>query len=650
MDDGFRKSKIIENPQCNRGPGVNESRETMKFFFPALITFSKLTSTITSASEQCSVDLAVRQGWASAIREAFQSTKTVREGAIVFAPAGSISNPSGSYGALRFPDGDMLDQESCDCLEGTTCTQLFPPKKSSTTAESTCESTFLPSINDAVITIACLPPNEIDYFSYQTNLFSRAMKVNEDDDAKSVYFPEVSPLRAINQIDLSNRWGQPFVIITSLSKSLTDDIVAVLINMDDNLTIVRDGLGSDSINVASDSLQVILRLNHEDFTDADLLQYIDDSASEQIAIYLQGQGNNESGSVVDTTVEVSSPLKERKDETYDLYETYSALMDNLEDSIVAKMSDSGYTLSFSAELSPAMNFGYSNTDTDECCIGGYFNNTEYWRPIIHFSTNDCLYTGAGVTMSLGGDDLVIGNVLSVDYSAIGEGMNITTHNAFTCDDDNNLNILYNCREGCEESSCGIAPMPSQCTQVGDSPIFYKISCGDDGALSTLYSDEGCEKVLKVGGNLEGVCNNSTKSVEGEAWAGGHLRDGGVAIALGVNTNLLGRSNFHNIYLPQFNTYTDLTVEKFNFNEKTLSGSGVEWGGEGFEDLFVAVFGRECAGASEDFCKVVSTDLLSVKDGFSLLSRQYLDLTTGVGMDKDLLPGGRYLMFDKSVLV
>jgi len=26
------------------------------------------------------------------------------------------------------------------------------------------------------------------------------------------------------------------------------------------------------------------------------------------------------------------------------------------------------------------------------------------------------------------------------------------------------------------------------------------------------------------------------------------------------------------------------------------------------------------------------------------------LTTGVGMDKDLLPGGRYLMFDKSVLV
>ena len=69
--------------------------------------------------------------------------------------------------------------------------------------------------------------------------------------------------------------------------------------------------------------------------------------------------------------------------------------------------------------------------------------------------------------------------------------------------------------------------------------------------------------------------------------------------------------------------------------------------DGFEEVFAAQFGRECLSDDPKYCKIIGEADLASGNLLDFMSRQYLDPTTGLGTDKDYLPGHRVLIFDKA---
>ncbi|GMH66911.1 hypothetical protein TL16_g04540 [Triparma laevis f. inornata] len=312
-----------------------------------------------------------------------------------------------------------------------------------------------------------------------------------------------------------------------------------------------------------------------------------------------------------------------------------------------------------AALSRSLDYGYSQTDTDECCLSGYFDNDDYWKPLMHFRTSDGLYRVHGGYMGSGEDNpgeyFLVGSALSTDYSVIGEAKNLTSFTSYFCD-DSGLQLKYHCAsdkyddEACSAIKASSIPQFSGCQALpADSvpmPIYYELGCAEDRTpTETIYLDSDCQNHYQQS-NLD-KCTASTTFVEKEGWAGGYMRETTVAVFIGVMTNKIGHSSFHNIYLPDFSTYNDqnATSEK-NFNEVELIGSTEQYG-EGFEDVFAAQFGRECLSDDSKYCRILREADLASGSLLDFMSRQYLDPTTGLGTDKDYLRGHRVLIFDKA---
>jgi hypothetical protein len=573
-------------------------------------------------------------------------TANTLRGSLTFAPPGVISNPSGTYGATEFPS-DLLDSATCECLTEI-CTRSSQPKFSNYDSESLCSNTYQVG---TLITIGCMPPTAVAYFAYQTNVFS-----SFDSDG-SVYFPEVSPLPSINHLTMAEASpNEPFVIITTASSKAAASLSASLVAAGvPESAITVDGLGHPDIKLGSDTLQAIVRLNNPTFGD-DLLDYIASSADEQIVLYTPTP-NPPSSDILPAL-----PLRPRSSSDDEgEYEAFSASLDALQKQVQSKMG-ADFTLSYAGLIDTPMDYGYTATDTAECCLSGYFdeaNAHKYWLESIHFSTNDCLYGGHGAWVQdeeTGPELISTGAPLVLDYSTIGEAVNITSYSSFFCKEDS-LQLNYQCAtDSCDDTSCSTidaarVPSLAACNPVAGKPYFSRYQCGGGGggggAVIAIFSDDKCLKEVSES-SLESQCFASQATLSGEIWAGGYMRPDAEIVVIGVATNRLGRSSFHNIYQPSFGTYNDPTLDNNSFNEEELEGSAESWGATGGErgEVFAAQFGRVCANGDERFCKKLSVSAVPDFGILNFMSRQYLDPSTKTGLDKESLPLHRVLVFDK----
>jgi len=232
----------------------------------------------------------------------FSSTHNVSQGSLKFASKGTISNPSGTYGAHAFPSS-LLDGNVCSCLEGDTCSYVsVPPTFSNKVVEGPCVATFSAAEpSAALITVGCLPSTPVQYFAYQTNVFARFSSEDE------VYFPEVSPLPTINQKTMGDRWGEPFIIVTTGSQDTADAVKEALVAAGAPEDVIYfDGLSHPSVKLSGetpDVLEVVVRLNNNEFTD-ELTEYIANSRLKNLhLLFLAGPD-------LPVLVEVSVVLRE----------------------------------------------------------------------------------------------------------------------------------------------------------------------------------------------------------------------------------------------------------------------------------------------------------------------------------------------------
>jgi len=605
-------------------------------------------------SSACNIDLSTRQAWVAAVEDSFATTHNISKGSLIFASVGTISNPSGTYGSHNFPD-QTLTRETCECLEGKTCSYAAsPPTYSNYDVEGPCKGTFSAEASVALVTVGCLPPSAVQYFAYQTNVFARHHGEN------GVFFPEVSPLPSLNQLTMSaSSWGDPYIVVTTGSQEIADTVKETLVAAGaPEESVYFDGLSHPSVQLSSgddsttpDVLEVVVRLNHDNFT-PELIDYIADSSTEQLALFLEP---------LDTPTKVdllpASPLRTR--EVDPDQRDFSAELDDLTASITSKLAEQGYVLSYSGIAGTAMDYGYNAQDTDKCCLEGYFDNDSYWKSMIHFSTNDCLYQshGAWTDVQNGwneGQPALIGTPLTVNYEAIGEEAYIESFSTFRCSDSGGgePELLYACAsDTCDDDSCQFTslekiPALEAChPSPSNDKLFYKYECTEEGdAVMALYLTEKCTG-LKVSENVLDGCYNSTAHLEGEIWAGGYIRDTTVAFVVGAMTNKLGLSSFHNIYLPSFSSYNDPTSgDKFSFSETSLEGSSPLWGGD--ESLFAAQFSRRCVGDNDEFCKIVGFSDKPTGQAFDIMSRQYLDPRSETGPNREEISRHRVLIYDK----
>ncbi|GMH51910.1 hypothetical protein TrRE_jg368 [Triparma retinervis] len=488
-----------------------------------------------------------------------------------------------------------------------------------------------------------MPPSPVQYWSYQTNIFATFTSENE------VLFPEVSPLPTVNHLTMGAEPGTPYVIVTTGDKDLADDITEALVNAGAPAESIHlDGISHPSLKVdghTPDVLEAVVRINNKDFSPA-LTAYIEASPTEQLALFLDP---------INPPTEVNllpaSPLRQRSVEPDPGAPDFSSSLDSLSSLISKKLASSGYVMSYSGEMPESMDFGYDEADTNACCIDGYMESDTYWHSMVHFSTSDCLYRAHGAYsdpsgMWNDGNLSFVGNTLSVDYDVIGKEADVQSYSTFSCSEDNEVLIGYSCNDKCSEDVCKVSPLSAipyleGCVQFPDNDkLSVEFGCSDDGvAVESSFLGSDCTGI-KISEKSVETCNNSTSHFEGELWAGGIAKDTTVSFVIGVRTNKLGYSSFHNVYLPEFSSYND-PDDQASFGEESLEGSAEQWGWED-DDLFVAEFSRECTG-DKKFCKEINA---APGDTLVVMSRQYLDTRTLTGPDKDDIAPHRVLIFDK----
>ena len=560
----------------------------------------------TIAESPCSVPLSTRNSWQDAVVSVVSDSHSVTRGSLTFAPVGTISNPSGTYGAHVFPT-QLLSTSTCDCLSGTCTFAGPPPKFSNPSVEGPCTNTYSARSSSALVTVGCMPPSPVQYWSYQTNIFATYTSENE------VLFPEVSPLPTVNHLTMGAEPGTPYVIVTTGDKDLADDITEALVNAGapaevriwrmavlstnaisnlpnnaiSNLfnsyppppqSIHLDGISHPSLKVdghTPDVLEAVVRINNKDFSPA-LTAYIEASPTEQLALFLDP---------INPPTEVNllpaSPLRQRSVEPDPGAPDFSSSLDSLSSLISKKLASSGYVMSYSGEMPESMDFGYDEADTNACCIDGYMESDTYWHSMVHFSTSDCLYRAHGAYsdpsgMWNDGNLSFVGNTLSVDYDVIGKEADVQSYSTFSCSEDNEVLIGYSCNDKCSEDVCKVSPLSAipyleGCVQFPDNDkLSVEFGCSDDGvAVESSFLGSDCTGI-KISEKSVETCNNSTSHFEGELWAGGIAKDTTVSFVIGVRTNKLGYSSFHNVYLPEFSSYND-PDDQASFGEESLEG-------------------------------------------------------------------------------
>jgi hypothetical protein len=170
----------------------------------------------------------------------------------------------------------------------------------------------------------------------------------------------------------------------------------------------------------------------------------------------------------------------------------------------------------------------------------------------------------------------VGNTLSVDYDVIGEKADVQSYSTFSCSEDNEVLIGYSCDDQCSEDVCKVSPLSAipyleGCISIpSNDKLSVEFGCSDDGvAVERSFLGSDCTGI-KISEKSVETCNNSTSHFEGELWAGGIAKDTTVSFVIGVKTNKLGYSSFHNVYLPDFSSYND-PDDQANFGEESLEG-------------------------------------------------------------------------------
>ena len=188
-----------------------------------LLLLSSLPSVVASESV-CTVPLSTRSSNLQAVLSTTVGSHTSIQGSLTFAPVGTISNHSGTYGAHVFPD--HLDASTCDCLEGTTCTYKGPPHKFSNpdVSRALAPRPTRPSLLSPWSRSAACPLRKC------STLPTRQTSSRLTPARMRVLFPEISPLPTINQLTMEARPGTLYVIVTTGDKDLADKITQALVN------------------------------------------------------------------------------------------------------------------------------------------------------------------------------------------------------------------------------------------------------------------------------------------------------------------------------------------------------------------------------------------------------------------------------------
>lgn len=195
--------------------------------------------------------------------------------------------------------------------------------------------------------------------------------------------------------------------------------------------------------------------------------------------------------------------------------------------------------------------------------------------------------------------------------------------------------------------------------AGQAYYFSAYCDANNTATFGLYADESCRSQFMTysldqcyGDDLSGQVNDTV-------WLGSYLRakSDTVMMLVGLMTNELNASSFHDVYLPFTTTYTDPTSQ-LDFLESSLVDTGLAWMPDGddpdlFSKLFVAQWtvAHTCLSppsavlAAGQGC--LSTNFMDLPDvvQVQLLSRQYLDPQTLTG-PSGALPRHRWLVFDR----
>ena len=172
-----------------------------------------------------------------------------------------------------------------------------------------------------------------------------------------------------------------------------------------------------------------------------------------------------------------------------------------------------------------------------------------------------------------------------------------------------------------------------------------------------YADAACTELTSL--QDISACSESTRyKPSEEMWTGGSFRNTSVVVVIGVMSNKVGSSSFHDIYLPTWGSY-NTPENQLDFAESDLEGSASKFmpgSGHGsispsiFEDTFVAQWGRSClVGLEGDAvpCTLVDEESVPADSPLFLLVRHYLDPQTNTGPSREALPRHRVMIFDRS---
>ncbi|KAJ1463193.1 hypothetical protein M885DRAFT_610209 [Pelagophyceae sp. CCMP2097] len=623
-----------------------------------------------AAGGGCDVGLAERLRWAFETHASLESQGyDVTAASLKYAPIGTISDPAGTYGGVldlgdaAFPgvDGDFAKCLGNDVGVAPQCALLEKAIFTSNGRESASRNSYVLKEDDAIVFISCSPPKS-GYFGLQTNVLSRWATTSSGDTG--LFYPQAAPYDSMNHLVLNtthrrsagDSFESAFVVVSTASKSTLASVQKALTRAgvpEDAVNV--DALASPSVKLWSggdwredlpDALQMIARINAPKDSKA-----VEDFITEsQLGVHrvllVRGKGNASKEDALH-----APPWRKRRFTDASLKKTYDPVLDSVVAGVVSAAEKQGFHMTYYGDMITTMRFGYEQnfpdgpSDVDECCL--VFPSPDGSH--VHYSTSDCLYENAGA----GFGPTSMGTPRNVSLDACGEPPLIDSFFQLTC-----LNGTLRQASPCPEPTCGICKgsddadpkrFPQTCTANGTEHFRY--ACVDGDAVRQSYADAQCASAPTTA--PAGECAFEASTVPSPAaWASAYLRGGGIAVAVGVMSNSIGESTFHDVYVPLPGTYNDPDGQ-LHFDEEDLNGSARPWVAPGaaaeVDHLFVAQWGRSCISApglaKGAFCYELNSTALANDSAYSYIVRHYLDPETKTGPSEQALPRHRVLVFD-----
>jgi len=491
-------------------------------------------------------------------------------------------------------------------------------------------------------------------------------------------FPEVSPLDTINHLTVQTDagagrqdvapWDRACVVVstadaqtyTDVAQALTDAGVPEAAITFDNLNSQELRLGSsgpDWRNDLPDVLQLVVRMSGEN-TPA-VQQFVADT-DEQLVLLVRAAGNR-ANSPAEAAV-----WRERvtTDSEAQAYEARAATLDAIVELTTTSMLAQypGFALSYAGEGGVQMDYGYDHGPPSDVAVDvlDYPPQGGSWASFAHYSTRDCLYHGYGVN-PFAMDNSLFGPTFYSSADSIDAAPYSSGYSTLTCGQSSHGSgtdggeWTVKAWSGCDDSTCGECAtgedVPKGCLATPSKYISITCVEGDDGEMVpffTAYADKWCQFVIY--NVTQTSCYEDELELTNSSWAGGYVRDDTKLVMVGLKTNALNSSTFHDVSLATTTNYSNPDASLTDFLEEDLAGSVGAYldpakSAELEDGYFIATWARECA-PGDPFCRVISDELLPSPSQFVLISRQYLHPGTLTGPSNIALPGHRYLVFDK----